>query len=64
MLNLYKRTKTKPKLNLNLKEHSSLRTAHMCVHNCCTQHSTEISPDEGFRREAETSINSMSFWLY
>ena len=23
----------------------------------------EVSPDEGFRREAETSINSM-FWLY
>jgi len=25
---------------------------------------TEISPDEGFRREAETSINSVLFWLY
>ena len=24
----------------------------------------EVSPDEGFRREAETSINSMLFWLY
>jgi len=25
---------------------------------------SEVSPDEGFRCEAETSINSMLFWLY
>jgi len=24
----------------------------------------EVSFDEGFRREAETSINSMLFWLF
>jgi len=24
----------------------------------------EVSPDEGFRREAETSINSMLLWLF
>ena len=26
--------------------------------------SPEVSPDEGFQREAETSINSMLLWLY
>ena len=25
---------------------------------------SEVSPDEGCRREAETSINSTLFWLY
>jgi len=29
------------KLNLNLNQHTTLRTAHMSVHNCRTQHSTE-----------------------
>jgi len=28
------------------------------------QPTLEVSPDEGFRREAETSINSMLIWLY
>ena len=29
-----------------------------------TTSTPEVSPDEGFQREAETSINSMLFWLY
>jgi len=41
MLNVSKRTETKP---INPNQHSTVRTADVCVpiivHNCCTQHST------------------------
>jgi len=44
MLNVNKHA-DKLNLNVNQNQHSSLRTAHMCVritvYNCHTQHSTE-----------------------
>jgi len=49
MLNLNKHTQ---KLNVDLNQHSSLITAHMCariiVHNCRTQHSTEQNSSDYF----------------